>query len=35
MSVHMTEAKLLLLEVYKTILSPSIWHMKAVHIPEA
>ena len=35
MSVHMTEAKFLLLEVCTTTLSPSIWHMKKVHIPEA
>ena len=35
MSVHMIEAKFLLLEVSTTTLSPSIWHMKSVHITEA
>ena len=35
MSVHITEAKYLLLEVCTTTLSPSISHMKSVHIPEA
>ena len=35
MSVHITEAKYLLLEVSTTTLSPSISHMKSVHIPEA
>ena len=34
MSVHITEAKFLLLEVCTTTLSPSIWHMKSVHITE-
>ena len=34
MSVHMIEAKILLLEVSTTTLSPSIWHMKSVHITE-
>ena len=35
MSVHITEAKFLLLEVSTTTLSPSIWHLKSVHITEA
>ena len=35
MSVHMTAAKFLLPEVCTTTLSPSIWHMKLVHFPEA
>ena len=35
MSVHMIEAKFLLVEVSNTTLSPSIWHMKSVHILEA
>ena len=35
MSVHITEAKFLLLEVSTTTLSLSIWHMKSVHITEA
>ena len=35
MSVHMIEAKFLLLEVCTTTLSPSIWHMKSIHITEA
>ena len=32
MSVHVIEAKFLLLEVCTTTLSSSIWHMKSVHI---
>ena len=35
MSVHMIEAKFLLLEVWTTTLSPRIWHMKFIHITEA
>ena len=35
MSVHMIDAKFLLLEVSTTTLSPSTWHMKLVHINEA
>ena len=35
MSVHITEAKFLLLEVSSTTLSPSIWHLKSVYITEA
>ena len=35
MSVHMIEAKFLLLEVCTTTLSPSIYHMQLVHITEA
>ena len=35
MSVHITEAKFLLLEVCTTTLSPSIWHMKSLHFTEA
>ena len=35
MSVHVIEAKFLLLEVCTTTLSPSIWHMKSVHVTEA
>ena len=35
MSVHITEAKFLLLEVSTTTLSPSIWHLKSVYITEA
>ena len=35
MSVHMIEAKFLLLEVCTTTLSPSIYHIKSVHITEA
>ena len=35
MSVHVTEAKFLLLEVSTTTLSPSIWHLKSVYITEA
>ena len=35
MSVHVIEAKFLLLEFCTTTLSPSIWHMKSVHITEA
>ena len=35
MSLHVIEAKFLLLEVCTTTLSPSIWHMKSVHITEA
>ena len=34
-SVHITEAKYLLLEVSTTTSSPSFWHMKSVHITEA
>ena len=34
MSVHINEAKSLLLEVSTTTLSPSIWHLKSVHISE-
>ena len=34
MSVHVIEAKFLLLEVCTTTLSPSIWHIKSVHINE-
>ena len=34
-SVHITEAKYLLLEVSTTTSSPSIWHMMSVHITEA
>ena len=34
-SVHITEAKFLLLEVSTTTLSWIIWHMKTVHINEA
>ena len=34
-SVHITEAKFLLLEVSTTTLSWIIWHMKSVHINEA
>ena len=35
MSVHITEAKFLLLEVSTTTLSPSIWHLKSEPITEA
>ena len=35
MSVHIPEAKFLLLEVSTTTLSPSIWHLKSVCITEA
>ena len=35
LSVHMTEAKFLLLEVCTTTLSPSIWQLKLVPIPKA
>ena len=35
MSVHVIEAKFLLLEVCTTTLSPSIWHMKSLHFTEA
>ena len=35
MSEHMIEAKFRLLEVSTTTLSPSIWHIKSVHITEA
>ena len=35
MSVHITEAKYLLLEVSTTTSSPSFWHMKSVHLTEA
>ena len=35
MSVHVIEAKFLLLEVTTTTSSPRIWHMKSVHITEA
>ena len=35
MSLHVIEAKFLLLDVRTTTLSPSIWHMKSVHITEA
>ena len=35
MSVHMIEAKFLLLEVCTTTLSPSIYHKQFVHITEA
>ena len=35
MSVHVIEAKFLLLEVSTTTLSPRIWHVKSVHITEA
>ena len=35
MSVHITEAKFLLLKVSTTTLSPSIWHLKSVPITEA
>ena len=35
MSLHVNKAKFLLLEVCTTTLSPSIWHMKSVHITEA
>ena len=35
MSVHMIDAKFLLLEVSNTTLSPGIWHMELVHITEA
>ena len=35
LSVHMTEAKFLLLEVCTTTLSLSIWHLKSVHITVA
>ena len=35
MSVHVIEAKFLLLEVCTTTSSPSIWHLKSVHITEA
>ena len=35
MSVHMIDAKFLLLEVSTTTLSPGIWHMKLVNINEA
>ena len=34
MSVHVIDAKFLLLEVCTTTLSPSIWHMKSVHITD-
>ena len=33
-SVHITEAKFLLLEVSTTTMSPSIWHLKSVPINE-
>ena len=35
MSVHVINAKFLLLEVCTTTLSPNIWHMKSVHITDA
>ena len=35
MSVHVIEAKFLLLEVCTTTLSPSIWHMNSLHFTEA
>ena len=35
MSVHITEAEFLLLEVSTTTLRPSIWHLKSVYITEA
>ena len=35
MSVHINEAKILLLEVSTTTLSPCTWHLKSVHITEA
>ena len=35
MSVHVIEAKLLLLDVCSNTSSPSIWHMKSLHITEA